>query len=107
MASDGQSAHRGLRRATRGVLIGMAVAHVLEAGVLRKRREAVSVLPSRDDTQDRGKVDVIALEGTDVDGATRGSVRAEMELRGLQVLDLIPGDLPVERWLRLLRRVDP
>jgi SAM-dependent methyltransferase len=54
-----------------------------------------------------GKVDVMVAAGATVDGGTLAAVAAEMEASDAQVVDLVPGDLPADRMLRLLRRVQP
>jgi SAM-dependent methyltransferase len=105
------SVRRSARRVAQGVLWGLTVVHLAEAVVLRKRRSLLAALtdagatpPARDLA---AKVDVIALAGTAPDDVTAAAARAEMDACGAQVVDLVPGDLPAERALRLLRRVEP
>jgi SAM-dependent methyltransferase len=105
------SVRRSARRVVQGVLWGLTVVHLAEAVVLRKRRSLLAALtdagatpPARDLA---AKVDVIALAGTAPDDVTAAAARAEMDACGAQVVDLVPGDLPAERALRLLRRVEP
>src|SRR3954463_2044321 len=106
MAPGRGSGHRVVRVA-RAMLWGLAVVHVWEAMALRRRREKVLPLPGGAGGAGTGKVDVLAVGGTRLDEATRAAVHQEMDLRGIGVIDLVPGDLPADRWLRLLRRVDP
>ena len=112
MASDRRSARHAARTVARGALWGLAVVHVVEAVVLRRRRDLLRPLPGAGaydltalDAAD--KVDVVAVAGGRVDAATAAAARQEMDASGAQVLDLVPGDLPADRALRLLRRVEP
>ena len=45
--------------------------------------------------------------GARLDDATREAAEAELAASGARVLDLVPADMPVERALWLLRRLDP
>jgi SAM-dependent methyltransferase len=45
--------------------------------------------------------------GARLDDATREAAAAELAASGARVLDLVPADMPVERALWLLRRIDP
>jgi SAM-dependent methyltransferase len=88
----------------------LAAAHLVEAAVLRGRRRALTPLDppaARPADGQPAKLGVVAAEGITVDDATRAAVAQEMDLDGVEVIDLVPGDLPAERALRLLRRVDP
>ena len=106
------SVRRSARRVAQGVLWGLTAVHVAEAVMLRKRRNLLAALtdagaapPARDLA---AKVDVIAVAGSRAGRRHRGAAaRAEMDACGAQVVDLVPGDLPAERALRLLRRVEP
>jgi SAM-dependent methyltransferase len=96
------------RRLTSGLLWGLAAAHVIEAMELRKRRQQIPALPPADAGQKpSGKVELFAARGVDVDEATLAAAGQEMDVGGAQVVDLVPGDLPVDRALRLLRRIKP
>ena len=53
------------------------------------------------------KVDVVAVAGATVDEITAAAAPGELEATGAQVVDLVPADLPAERALRLLRRLEP
>jgi SAM-dependent methyltransferase len=99
---------RGLR-AARLALGGMAVAHVVEAAVLRRRLRSIAALPSppASAVASRPAVDVLACAPGGVDRQTLAAAVADMEASGVEAIDLVPGDLPVDRALRLLRRVDP
>jgi SAM-dependent methyltransferase len=110
MASDRRSARHPVHAVARAALWGLAVVHVAEAVVLRRRRDMLRSLPgayapSALDAAD--KVDVEAVAGARVDAATTAAARQEMDAVGAQVLDLVPGDLAADRALRLLRRVEP
>ena len=105
------SVRRSARRLAQGVLWGLTAVHVAEAVVLRQRRNRLAALPDAGATPPArdlaAKVDVIALAGTAPDDVTAAAARVEMDACGAQVVDLVPGDLPAERALRLLRRVEP
>jgi SAM-dependent methyltransferase len=109
-------------RAARWSLWGLAAAHVALAAHLRHRRAAVVPLASsgpdgpaapatRDaphaDTDLADRLTVLPARGVEVDAATRRAVAHEMAATGAQVVDLVPGDLPAERALAALNRVDP
>ena len=95
-------------RPLRAVLWGVAVARVAEALVLSRRARALRLLPrpagSAADTED---VMILAVEGAVVDDATRAAVAGVMQTADLDVVDLVPADLPADRALRLLRRLHP
>ena len=96
------------RRLTSGLLWGLAAAHVIEALDLRKRRQQIPALaPAEAGQRHAGKVELFTARGVEVDEATLAAAGQEMEVGGAQVLDLVPGDLPVDRALRLLRRIKP
>ncbi len=108
------SVRRSARRVAQGVLWGLTAVHVAEAVMLRKRRNLLAALPDAGDDGSTApardlaaKVDVIALAGTAPDDVTAAAARAELDACGAQVVDLVPGDLPAERALRLLRRIEP
>ena len=102
------SQNRRTRRLVRGALWALAAAHLAEAMVLRRRRERLAALYNPGTPHDiAGKLGLISAEGADVDGDTLAATAHEMELDGVEVVDLVPGDLPAERALRLLRRVNP
>ena len=95
-----------MRVAARWVLGTLAVVHVVEALELRRRRAGLPTLPpGRDD--DVAPAELVAAAAARVDDATRAAVAAEMAATGALVVDLVPGDLPADRLLRLLRRVEP
>ena len=94
-------------RLVRGALWALALGHVVDAMALRRRRMQVGSLDGGGDPTDIvAKLGVVAADGVDVDAATRVAVAAEMERDGVELVDLVPGDLPAERALRLLRRMD-
>jgi SAM-dependent methyltransferase len=95
----------GRVRPLRGALWALAAAHVAEALVLRRRARALRPLPAlAGPTED---VVVVAVEGAVVDEATRAAVTGVLARGDLDVVDLVPGDLPADRALRLLRRLGP
>ncbi|HET6948744.1 MAG TPA: hypothetical protein VFI47_00105, partial [Acidimicrobiales bacterium] len=104
---------RRVRRAATVVLGGMAAAHLAEAAVLRARLAGIGRLPAPDPssgdalaaTADRPAV--VAVPGCEVDAATLAAAAQEIADGDLGVIDLVPGDLPASRALRLLRRIDP
>ena len=99
------------RRLVAGALWALAAVHVAEAVVLRRRCRMLASLP--DDVPDgtapglAAKVDVVAVAGAAVDQATAAAARRDLDATGTQVVDLVPADLPTERALRLLRRLEP
>jgi SAM-dependent methyltransferase len=101
------------KRAVRWALYVLAAEHVLEALMARRRREQLVELPAAGPhaadgpAPDVEQIDVLALPGATVDQGTMEGVAREMQHSGADVVDLVPGDLPVERALRLLRWVDP
>lgn len=122
MASDRRSTARTICRVVRVVLWGMTAAHLLEALSLRVRRDQLEALPPpaspdggplgpglREATGPmaaRG-VELRLVAGAWIDRPTLAGVVREMDETGVEVVDLVPGDLPPERALRVLRRVDP
>jgi SAM-dependent methyltransferase len=109
MPSEHRSVRHTARTVARGGLWALAAVHVAEAVVLRARRRQVAVLPVGEAAQAAdvaGKVDVVAVAGSRVDAPTAAAARRDMDASGAQVLDLLPGDLPVDRALRVLRRVE-
>ncbi|HET8618881.1 MAG TPA: methyltransferase domain-containing protein [Acidimicrobiales bacterium] len=124
MAEDGTA-----RRAARIALWGLAGARVAEACVLRRRAATIAPLapsegsgaggahPARDPAAHAPRirpvrrqivgVEVVAARGVTVDAATRAAASGDMAASGARVVDLVPADLPAERALRLLRRLDP
>jgi ubiquinone/menaquinone biosynthesis C-methylase UbiE len=97
-------------RVARWVLGTLAVVHVVEALELRRRRGQLATLTTPGPGAGGGDgagIDVVTADGTSVDAATRAAVAAEMAATGAGVVDLVPGDLPPDRLLRLLRRLEP
>ena len=99
--------HDRARRVARGALWTLAAAHLVEAAVLKRRRERVAALSNDHTVHDlAAKLGLISAEGAEVDDETLAAAAAEMDLDGVEVVDLVPGDLSAERSLRLLRRVE-
>jgi SAM-dependent methyltransferase len=79
---------------------------------LRLRQRLVQV-PVLDEDQDRselgGRADAVFVTGVGVtlDEATRNTAVDLLDREGLDVVDLVPGDLHVEQLLDLVRQVDP
>jgi SAM-dependent methyltransferase len=74
--------------------------------LLRSRVAAFDVLTATEAPVDPGHHLVVAA-GVVVDEPTVRAASAHARRLGLDVLDLVPGDLPVERLLDLARLVDP
>jgi len=109
MPSEHRSVRHTVRAVARAGLWGLAAVHVAEAVILRQRRRHVTALPSGAAGQVAdvtGKIDITAVARSRVDAATAAAARREMDAVGAQVLDLVPGDLPADRALRVLRRVE-
>ena len=102
---SGRSGRSRRVRALRAGLWGLAAVHVAEAVVLRQRARALAALPEVPDGA-AGRVDLLTVDGASVDPAVRRGAAAAMRDSGAEVVDLVPGDLPTRRALRLLRRVD-
>ena len=99
---------RRLSRLAGGALGLLAAAHVAEALVLRGRARRLVVLPPAPAAGPTAAAPaVVAVAGVTVDAATRRAAAQVMASGGLDAVDLVPGDLPAARALRLLRRVRP
>jgi hypothetical protein len=96
----------------------VSAAGLLGNGVrLRRRLTALPVLGervpgvARDPRAADADVDddhvVVHVDGLDLSEATRAAAVAHLRATGLQALDLVPGDLPVEELLDHLRIADP
>ena len=73
---------------------------------LRRRATALHVLADTDEPVHHDHV-FITVSGVTLDEATKRAASAHLTAEGLEVLDLLPGDLPVERALDVLRGLDP
>ena len=73
---------------------------------LRRRVEALPTLDPTDEPPAPGYV-VATAAGVELDEATLRAATHHARARGLDGLDLVPGDLPGERLLDLVRWVDP
>lgn len=98
-------------RVLRLALWGLAAGYVLEALVLRRRREQLTALPEPPEelahTDDGAvKVEVLSVAGAQPDKATLAAASADMEASGAEVVDLVPGDISATRALTVLRRLD-
>jgi SAM-dependent methyltransferase len=93
----------------------LAAGIVLNGLRLRQRLAALRTLPRGTASgtgagEQPGAADELVwltAAGVRVDDATRAAAEAHLLAEGLDVLDLVPGDLPVEQALDLVRRVDP
>jgi SAM-dependent methyltransferase len=73
---------------------------------MRRRVEALDVLvPSDEPVAPSHRI--VTAAGVAVDDATARAASAHAAREGLGALDLIPGDLPVERLVSVVRLVDP
>src|SRR5918998_2534747 len=88
-----------------GALWALAAGHLAESAVLRRRARGLAALPAVADHT--VPVEGVTVIGLPVDPATLAAVAAELATGGVDVVDVVPGDLPATRALRLLRRVDP
>lgn len=75
--------------------------------VLDAADDAVSGVGAADDLAGGPALHVVTATGVTVDPATARAARRHARRHGLDVLDLVPGDLPAERLVDLVRRVDP
>lgn len=92
------------------MLGGVAVLHVLDALVLRRRREQLKALPEVPEGAARpgpNELRTLTVAGGKVDDATLAAAATEMEASGVKVVDLVPGDISAERGIWVLRQVDP
>jgi SAM-dependent methyltransferase len=106
--SSGSGRPVSARRVVGAVLWGMAALHVVDGLRLRARRRALPALPAGVSPDPGGElaVDVVAPAQVEVDAATRAAVATVMHGTGADVVDLVPPDLPVDRAMQVLRRVD-
>jgi SAM-dependent methyltransferase len=89
-----------------GILIGL---FVLDALRMRARISGLPVLGASRASADAGaEADskLLTAPGVELDDATRIAVRAHAAERGLDVIDIIPGDLPTTRALAFAQLVD-
>ena len=84
----------------------LTAAVVLDGLNLRKRVESLDVLADSADQVAPGHRFVTAA-GVTVDEATARAASAHALREGLDVVDLVPADLPVERLLAVMRFIDP
>jgi SAM-dependent methyltransferase len=68
---------------------------------------SLGALPKRSNFRSVTAVDVLAPADVEIDEVTLAEVADLMERSGVDVVDLVPGDLSTEVALRWLRRVDP
>lgn len=107
----------GSSAASRGRWISVLLLAALGAGTVRaaRRLRAIPVLPVTAPMAGPGAAGVpraagwrlLTARGVEPDAATFLAACAHADREGLRVLDLLPGDLPAERALGLLRLVDP
>ena len=84
----------------------VTAAIIADALHLRSRIEALDVLEATDEAASPA-YRLVTAAGVEVDAATLRAASAHATREGLDALDLVPADLPVERLLDLLRFVDP
>ena len=75
--------------------------------MLRRRAARLAALETPSTAPLDGAVDDITVIGASIDPATAGAVAQLFASGEAEAVDLVPGDLPPDRALRLLRRVDP
>lgn len=85
--------------------LALIVIWVLDGVRLRARLARLPVLPPADEPVDDGHR-FITAPGVALDEATRRAASAWARAEGLEVVDLVPGDLDTERLLGVLRLVD-
>ena len=112
-----RGAGRGVGLRPRGrdwIWAGAAAGLVLSALRARSRAEALSTLEgwvpggdAADVPVGLGRFRLVAVEGSEIDEATVAAAVAHAETHGLDVLELLPGDLDAEQVLEVLRSVDP
>jgi SAM-dependent methyltransferase len=100
-------------RLARGALWALAVGHLVELAMLRHKRDRLAPLGAPDGpataagsvaTPD-APVQVITA-GAGIDDEVLERVVALMAAEGVESVDLVPGDLPADRLLRVLRRLN-
>lgn len=87
-----------------------AVGALASGGLLRtraKRLEALDRADAEDETRPEAGWAWITAKDVRVDEETRAAACRHAKAAGLDVLDLVPADLPVHRALELLRDADP
>jgi SAM-dependent methyltransferase len=92
-------------RILRVTLWGLTAVHLLEALLVRNRREQVPLLEGPADP-DHGPVEVASVTADDLDPAVVARAAALIAAGDAQVVDLLPADLDPDRLLRVLRRID-
>lgn len=99
---------RRLRPTSRlGWMSALVTAGVVVNGLRARRRlNALALLPASDRPADPDHVFLLG-EGVVLDDATRRSASAYADAELLDVLDLVPADLPTELALELARTTDP
>ncbi len=109
-ASSASRAGTWIRRTVQaGLIIGLVVDTVR----LRRRVGRLKALPHRKTSAQQethsatGWLRLLTAQDVRVDPATLGSARAYAQDQRLDVLDLVPADLPTAQALDLLRVVDP
>jgi ubiquinone/menaquinone biosynthesis C-methylase UbiE len=89
------------------VMILLAVAFALDALRMRGRLAALAVLDDDDDHGPAGDHLFVVAPGVDLDESTRRAASAFAKAHELDVVDLVPHDLPALRALQLAQFVDP
>jgi SAM-dependent methyltransferase len=98
----------GLRPRGRQWLAAIAAVGIVANGIrLRERLVALPTLPPEPNGPPDPDHAFLVADGVKLDAATRQAVSAYARANNLDVLDLVPGDLPTERLLELARAVDP
>ncbi|MEU9374172.1 class I SAM-dependent methyltransferase [Streptomyces sp. NPDC048255] len=89
--------------------VSAAIAAALGAGTVRARRRlhALPVLLPAGEPSAGPRRRLLAARGVAADEGVLAAARAHADREGLDVLELVPADLPAEEALGLLRLVDP
>ncbi|HEX4219756.1 MAG TPA: hypothetical protein VHZ02_15375, partial [Acidimicrobiales bacterium] len=97
---------RLVRRLVPWAWVGVALVFLASGARSRRRLGRLTTVAPATDPVDPAHHFLVA-EGVELDEATRRAASAHARAQGVAVLDLVPGDLTVERTLALARRVDP
>jgi SAM-dependent methyltransferase len=89
------------------VLVALVVLYLADVGRMRRRLSALSVLPATADAEPAAEHRFIVAPGVTLADATRRAASAFARERRLELVDLVPRDLPAIRAMSLAQLVDP
>src|SRR4051812_3468227 len=92
-------------RVMRGALWALAVGHVVETALVWNRRRQLEDLDPGAPDAEAAEVEVLAT-GEGPDEAVVEAAAALMAAESLEIVDLVPGDLDPDRFVRVLRWLD-